>query len=359
LRRSDSAEGAKNTVKSRLRKRACTLRSERRLPTRTRSTEKVTTQMIQHAQVRKTPWKIASAALLIGMVMSACAGEMEESSDESVSELEAALTSTAEPSATGPFGACYYTTNLSRPQYAGARMFYPCAAGSASNAPIASGVFAASTLSPGYTNSSSAMFWLGQHLASHGFIVLAMAPDNVWGNNPEWRDAHVDAYNELIEENGRIGSPILGALDVNKIQIMGYSKGGGGALMAAQQLSSQGKKLGAVQALAPYYDLWSNDNLISAPVAIHGGGSDIVAPTGFHATPMFNGLATSTKRVLAIYSGLDHLTWVASSSSLHPRLKQYVTSWMKVYLYGDTYYQKYLNGTSHNASWFNMYTYVP
>lgn len=313
--------------------------------------------MIQHAQLRKTPWKIASAICL--MVMSACAGEIEESSDESVSELEAALTSTAEPSATGPYGACYYTSNLTRAQYAGARMFYPCAAGSASNAPIASGVFAASTLSPGFTNSSSAIFWLGQHLASHGFIVLAMAPDNVWGNNPEWRDAHVDAYNELIEENERTGSPIRGAVNVNEIQIMGYSKGGGGALMAAQQLSSQGRTLGAVQALAPYYDVWSNDNLISAPVAIHGGGSDIIAPTGVHATPMFNGLNGNTKRVLAVYSGLDHLTWVSSSSSLHPRLKQYITSWMKVHLNGDAYYQKYLNGASHNAAWFSKYSYVP
>jgi hypothetical protein len=40
-------------------------------------------------------------------------------------------------------------------------------------------------------------------------------------------------------------------------------------------------------------------------------------------------------------------------------MKQYITSWMKVYLEGDAYYQKFVNGTSHNASWFSKYTYVP
>jgi hypothetical protein len=271
----------------------------------------------------------------------------------------ACQTGASDPGVKGPYASCYYTANLSRAQYSGPRMYYPCAPGSASSAPIVGGVFAASTLSPGFTNASSSMFWLGEHLASHGFIVLAMAPDNTWGNNPEWRDAHVDAYNELIEENGRSGSPIFAAVDVNKIQIMGYSKGGGGALMAAQQLSSQGKVVGAVQPLAPYYDSWSAVNLITAPVAIHGGSSDTVASTGSHAVPMFNGLATGTKRLLAIYSGLSHLPWVDSSGTHHPRIKQYVTSWMKVYLSGDANYQKYVNGTNHNASWFSSFNYTP
>jgi Dienelactone hydrolase family len=304
---------------------------------------------------------MASAMLFAGLTMSACAGEVVENDEPYDIELTEAelVVNSGNPGATGTFGACYYTANLTRSQYAGARMFYPCAKGSASNAPIASGVFAASTLSPGFTNSSSAIFWLGEHLASHGFIVLAMAPDNTWGNNPEWRDAHVDAYNELIEENGRTGSPILGRVDVNKIQIMGYSKGGGGALMAAQQLTSQGKVLGAVQALAPYYDSWSNVNAITAPVAIHGGSSDTVAPTGSHAVPMFNGLAATTKRVIAVYSGLQHLPWTSSSGTYHPRIKQYITSWMKVYLDGDASYQVYINGANHNASWFSRFTYVP
>jgi hypothetical protein len=264
-----------------------------------------------------------------------------------------------DPSVNGTYASCYYTANISRPEYAAARVFYPCAAGSGTSGPIASGVFAASTLSPGFTNGASTIYWLGQHLSTHGFIVLAMEPDNTWGNNPEWRDAHVAAYNELIEENGRSGGPIVGRVNVNKIQIMGYSKGGGGALMAAQQLSSQGKVIGAVQPLAPYFDSWSNVNLITAPVAIHGGSSDIIAPTGSHAVPMFNGLASGTKRLLAIYSGLSHSTWTNSSSADHPHIKQYITSWMKVYLDGNAGYQTYINGARHNGSWFSTFNYVP
>ena len=300
---------------------------------------------------------VLTLAALLGV--SACA--FEPATEEDLVEVGGtgeALT-VENPQNAGPYAACYYTSNISRSQYTGARLYYPCAAGTAPSGAIASGVFGATTLSPGYTNSSSTIFWLAEHVASHGFITLVMQPDNIYGQNAEWRDAHIDAYNELLDENSRSGSPIYQKLNVSKIQIMGFSKGGGGTLMAAQQLTSQGKTLGAVQALAPYYDSWSNDNGITAPTAIHGGSSDIIAPTGSHAVPMYNGLASGTKRLLAVYSGLSHTEWYSGSGSMRYKMKQYTTSWMKVYLNGNTGYQAYLNGANHQASWFTTYNYVP
>ena len=271
-----------------------------------------------------------------------------------------ACPATNNPQVAGPYAACYYTANVSKPQFAAPRLYYPCAPGTAPSGAIASGVFAASTLTPGYTNSSSVIFWLADHAATHGFIVLAVEPDgSTWGNNPDWRDAHKDAYAELIEENARAGSPIQGHVNTNEIQIMGFSKGGGGALMAGQALTQEGKVIGAVQALAPYYDTWSAVNAITAPTAIHGGSSDSIAPVGSHAQPMYNGLNTSTKRMLGVYSGLSHTEWYSGSGTMRYKMKQYITSWMKVYLDGNTAYQTYLNGANHQASWFTSYTYVP
>jgi dienelactone hydrolase len=308
--------------------------------------------------------KIQSASLsslltVAGLLgLSACADVDPSMNEDQIGVYEAALT-VENPQATGPYGACYTTANISRSQYTGARLYYPCAPGAAPSGAIASGVFAATTLSPGYTNASSTIFWLAQHVASHGFITLVMAPDNVWGFNSEWRDAHIDAYNELLDENARSGSPVYQRVNTSKIQIMGFSKGGGGTLMAAQSLTSQGKTLGAVQALAPYYDTWNNVNLITAPTAIHGGSSDSIAPTGSHAVPMFNGLAASTPRLLAIYSGLSHTEWYSGSGSMRYKMKQYITAWMKLHLDGNTGYQAYISGASHQAGWFSTYTYDP
>jgi predicted dienelactone hydrolase len=297
-----------------------------------------------------------SIAGLLGF--SACAELDQTAPEEELGVYEAAL-SVENPQVAGPYAACYTTSNISRSQYTGARLYYPCAKGTAPSGAIASGVFAATTLSPGYTNSSSTIFWLADHVTTHGFITLVMAPDNVWGLNGEWRDAHIDAYNELLDENGRSGSPVYQRVNTSEIQIMGFSKGGGGTLMAAQSLTSQGKTLGAVQALAPYFDSWSNVNLISAPTAIHGGSSDIIAPTGSHAVPMFNGLAAATPRLLAIYSGLSHTEWYSGSGSNRYKMKQYITAWMKIHLNGNTGYQAYINGASHQSSWFSTYTYDP
>jgi predicted dienelactone hydrolase len=271
---------------------------------------------------------------------------------------EAALT-VENPQVAGPYAACYTTANISRSHYTGARLYYPCAAGTAPSGAMASGVFGATTLSPGYTNSSSTIFWLAEHVTSHGFVTLVMQPTNIYGFNSAWRDAHIDAYNEILDEAARSGSPVFQKVNTSKIQIMGFSKGGGGTLMAAQSLSSQGKVLGSVQALAPYYESWSNDNLITAPTAIHAGSSDSIAPPRSHATPMFNGLSTSTKRMLAIYSGLTHTEWYSGSGPNRYKMKQYITAWMKVYLDANSGYQTYLNGSGHQASYFTTYTYKP
>jgi predicted dienelactone hydrolase len=299
-----------------------------------------------------------SLALVALPGFSACAGDDSASESEEIGVYEAALT-VEDPQVAGPYGSCYTTANISRSQYGGARLYYPCAKGSATNSPIASGTFAATTLSPGYTNTSSTIFWLAEHVSSHGFITLVMHPSNYYGYNPDWSDAHVAAFNELLDENGRSGGPVYQRIVTNKIQIMGFSKGGGGTLMAAQQLISQGKTLGSVQALAPYFDVWHDVNLISAPTAIHGGSSDIIAPTGSHATPMFNALPSSTKRMLAIYSGLSHTEWYSGSGSMRYKMKQYITAWMKVYLDGNSGYQTYINGSLHQSSWFSSFTYVP
>ena len=302
-----------------------------------------------HIEQHSHGWK-RWMGVALGLALSACAADQAEIDELELGSREDALT-LQNPQVAGSFSACYTTSSIARSGYTNARLYYPCSGGA-----VISGTFAATTLSPGYTNSASTIFWLAEHVATHGFAVLVMQPSNIYGYNSDWRDAHVAAYTELLDENSRSGSVVFQKIKADKIQIMGFSKGGGGTLMAAQDLAIQGKPVGAVQALAPYFDVWRDVNRITAPTAIHGGSSDVIAPTGTHSVRMFNGLASGTKRLLAIYSGLSHTEWYSGSGSNRYKMKQYITAWMKVHLDGNADYLQYITGSSHQASWFSTFT---
>ncbi|HEX6244691.1 MAG TPA: hypothetical protein VFZ61_27420, partial [Polyangiales bacterium] len=97
--------------------------------------------------------------IALSLALSACAAdqtEMEE--DLELGVREDALT-LQNPQTNGSFSACYTTSSISRSGYSNARLYYPCSGGA-----IASGTFAATTLSPGYTNSASTIFWLAEHV---------------------------------------------------------------------------------------------------------------------------------------------------------------------------------------------------
>jgi S-formylglutathione hydrolase FrmB len=55
-------------------------------------------------------------------------------------------------------------------------------------------------------------------------------------------------FDVLAEENRRNASPVKGKVNLNKRGIIGYSMGGGGAIMAAEEMD---EKPASVVALAP------------------------------------------------------------------------------------------------------------
>src|SRR5690606_20431916 len=68
------------------------------------------------------------------------------------------------PGSDGPNRVCSYTSGLSDRGYASARVSYPCGLPNAS--------YAATTLTGGFTNTKEDMYWLADHLTSHGYIVI-------------------------------------------------------------------------------------------------------------------------------------------------------------------------------------------
>ncbi len=250
----------------------------------------------------------------------------------------AATAAVTDPAAKGSFTKCSYTSGLTSTSYLAAMVIYPCEKTQAK--------YPATTLTGGYTNVYTDMAWLYDHLVTHGYIIIAMTPNNIYGVNSSWQTAHKAGIAKLKSENTRTASPIYGRVNTSKLQIMGFSKGGGGALLASKDL---GSGIQSTQALAPYMDFTYNISGIKSPTICYTGTQDTIASPSAVKT-MFTKLPTSIKRTFAYFNYVSHLDWMGSSGSYRDRMKTYITSWMKVYLDGNTGYNTYLAGTQ--SGWF-------
>ncbi len=256
------------------------------------------------------------------------------------------------PGTNGGQSVCTYSSGLTSLDYASARVSYPC---------NLSGTAPATTLTGGFTNTKEDMYWLADHLTSHGYIVFAMTPTNNLGLPPVWERAHEAGIAKLKSENTRTLSPIRGKVDVNKLGIMGFSMGGGGTLLAAGDLGTQIK---TAVPLAPWLgvSIPSYRN-IRAKTLVISGASDTVAFPGTIAG-YYNNLPTTITRGLAEVRGASHLDWFGptASSTQQTRFKTLTTAWLKTYLTGDTSYLTYFNGAEHqknvSAGWYTQYKFV-
>jgi hypothetical protein len=253
-----------------------------------------------------------------------------------------AETGAADPSLKGAFTRCSYKPPKN-PGYLTAEVWYPCE--------TAKGPFAATTLMAGYFNSHDDMRWLAYHLVTHGYIIFGMTPTDVMGNTPLWTDAQKAGIAMLKSENIRSDSKIKGLVDKSKLQIMGYGKGGGGALLASANLGSEVK---ATQGLAPYMDAGYDLDEIKSATICYAGRNDENSPPG-KVVSMYKDF--SSEKALAYFKNFPYTDWINTGEAVnHTHAKIYITSWMKYYLDGDKNYATYLYGEQHEshmkADWF-------
>lgn len=115
-------------------------------------------------------------------------------------------------------------------------------AGAASDAPddIAEGPYAAVILSPGFSLGASAYAWLAEHLASYGFVVIAVEHQEQFDEelNGLWRATiHrpqdiLDVLAYLDDQVGA-GGAFAGLVDNELVAVIGHSYGGYTALASA------------------------------------------------------------------------------------------------------------------------------
>lgn len=246
---------------------------------------------------------------------------------------------------------CSYEDNLENSGYASARVSYPCDLSLASAYP-------ATTLTGGFTNTKEQMYWLSDHLTSHGYIVITMTPTFTLGLPPVWRDAQVAGFAELEDENNRSDSPIQGKVNLNKRNLMGFSMGGGGTLLAAAEISGYASAIPLAPWLGSYNPDYEN---ISAPTLILGSENDELA---YYSENYYASLPNSLYRGIAMYSGASHFDWYGSGAQDQKALfRTLVTAWLDLHLKEDGSAEGYFNGAEHDRhvaeDWFSFYDYQP
>ncbi|MCF8035741.1 MAG: hypothetical protein K9K62_02590 [Desulfobacteraceae bacterium] len=249
------------------------------------------------------------------------------------------------PAQPGPHGICSYTDGVGDSDYKNAEMFYPCDIAEEGEQQVA-----ATTVSAGWTGNKDMMDWISEHLATHGYVVLAITPNHPFGFNKTWKKAHLAGIEKIKAENDNAGSPISGLVDTNKLQVMGFSKGGGGTLLASAEL---GDEVASTIALAPFFDGNYSLEGIDSPTQLQTGTNDSIAPPDA-VVEMFDNLPP-VERLLAYFDGTGHLEY-QNSGEHQDWFKTYITGWMKYYLDGDESYLDYIDGSQ---DWFYMFEYYP
>ena len=206
------------------------------------------------------------------------------------------------------------------PDYSEALLYYPL------EAPTP---FPAIVLIPGFTNSISAIQDWGTYLASYGYATFLVNVNSFFQPPAIRAEALLDGIVTIKFENERLGSPLFGNLNVEDFTVGGYSMGGGGAQIAAQQDSS----IKAVIALAAWLDnpsITVNNNTSTLFIS---GEFDNVAPNNYHTDIFYNNTPEDIDKLLYEIAGGFHSTVTSPYNDEEMGLK--TLFWIEKYILND------------------------
>lgn len=204
--------------------------------------------------------------------------------------------------------------------------------------------FAGVVVVPGFISPESSISAWGPFLASHGIVTLTIGT-NSGGDPPEVRArALLDGIETLKAENTRSGSLLEGAMALDRFAVMGWSMGGGGTLIAANENSELRAAVG-LAAWSPGVRFSDNE----VPTLLLAGSSDALA--GGQSQGFFESIPESTPKMLFEVAGGSHSV-ANDPSSAGGEIGRYGLSWLKVFLEGDERYRQFLLETPSRQSEF-------
>lgn len=247
------------------------------------------------------------------------------------SSVASGYASTGAPGETGPRPVTSYEAELTVPL--GKVLFtvwYPADARAREQFPLV-------PIAPGASFTKESMIWVGSHLASHGYIAITITPTVLYGVDvTAWGQAVINAIDHARDADANPKSPIHQRLDPGNIGVLGYSAGGGGA-MVASELDAE---IDTVVGLAPAVNLLGTPDKVQVPfIEICGDLDTLVSPQD--CTAFYDRQDADLAREMLFVVGSDH--WVntdgatANNTLPHQALaKRTFTAWFNYYLKGQT-----------------------
>jgi len=234
----------------------------------------------------------------------------------------------------GPHAFDTFTEGADAPEYAEGLVYYPT---------DSDGPFPAMVLSPGLTADNTDYEVWGRVLASHGIVVLLIQPTST----SDWNDARaVDLKAGLgVVKQLNMSGTLAGKIDVANIGFMGHSMGGGGTLIAADEV---GDMIQAAIPTQPYAPGGSFGG-ITCPILIIAAEDDGVAVTSSNAYTHYNSIPDTTNKIFLEGAGRDHYFSTDRFENDFEINARYAIAFLKLYLEGDTRYETYLFGAEHDA----------
>lgn len=202
--------------------------------------------------------------------------------------------------------------------------------------PRTSGRYGLIAISPGFTATESSVAWIGEKLASHGFVAIVINTNSTL-DQPSSRARQLRAA--LDHAISSASSTVRNRIDPSRQAVAGHSMGGGGSLIAAEDDPS----LKAAFPLTPW-NTSSSFTRVRVPSMIFGADGDTIAPVAVHARPFYGSIPRTTSKAYAELQSATHF----APNVRNEAIGRYGVAWMKRFMDGDTRYSTFLCGSEHD-----------
>jgi hypothetical protein len=247
-----------------------------------------------------------------------------------------------------------------------ATVYYPATIAGANTAVDVSGApYPIVAVSPGLGSNKEWNKWIGQHLSTHGYIVMIITVPNPFDSSTvQQQNGLVGALDKLTSENSNASSRIYSFADVGKRVVIGHSLGAMGSLSVAGR---SGIDLDAVVALAP--GAVSNTALanITAPTQIQGASEDCITRPASALTD-YDNVGAAFKQAFLITGG-NHVGFndegsladiggdllidcdnTVDATDFQQRLsRRFMTAWLDYFVKGQAQNAAYISGAQAQA----------
>jgi predicted dienelactone hydrolase len=208
--------------------------------------------------------------------------------------------------------------------------------------------FAMIVFCPGYLSTQADDAKWGPFMASHGMVFMIIDTNTVGDSVLQRKAAELDALESLKGEHTRAGSPLEGKLALDRVSLMGWSMGGGGAWLNG----IDHPEIKTVVTLTGHHATAGGAEPVrglTVPTLMLAGTADTAILGLGMSQPIYDVIPESTPKLLYEVEGASHFDFndPAFAEGIPAR---YALSWQKVFLEEDKRYYDFLLEEGKDAS---------